>query len=333
MTTPIRFAIVGTNTISHKFAEAVALSPCACVWAVCSRSKDTGEAFASTHHIETVYTDYEALLANPDIDAVYIATPNITHKAYTLSALRAKKHVLCEKPMGISLAEVKEMQACAKANGVILVEAMRPAFDVGYLEVKKQMQKLGRIRFAHLEFCQYSSRYNAFLSGEVLRAFNQTYGNSALMDIGVYPLHVCAMLFGQARAISSHSQFLPGGFEGMGQVTLSYTDHFVTVLYAKIVQSTLPSVILGEKGSLHIDKLSEPTTLTLCLLGEKEEKIPLTPLSNNMIYEVEVFCKGINHPEILEEINQNSNLVFQWIDEIRQANHITFGEADPLFNS
>ena len=52
-----------------------------------------------------------------------------------------------------------------------------------------------------------------------------------------------------------------------------------------------------------------------------------------MIYEVEVFCKGINHPEILEEINQNSNLVFQWIDEIRQANHITFGEADPLFNS
>ena len=157
------------------------------------------------------------------------------------------------------------MQAKAKASGVLLLEAMRPAFDHGYEIIKEQIKTLGKIRSAHLEFCQYSSRYNAFLSGEVLRAFNQNYGNAALLDIGVYPLHVSAMLFGEAKSLSSHSTFLSGGFEGMGQVTLGYGDYFVTVLYSKIVQSTLPSVILGEKGSLHIDKLSEPSSLTLCL--------------------------------------------------------------------
>ena len=81
MKSPIRFAIVGTNSISHKFAEAVKATKCACLVAVCSRQKESGEAFAKAHGIPKVYTNYEALLKDASVDAVYIATPNITHKA------------------------------------------------------------------------------------------------------------------------------------------------------------------------------------------------------------------------------------------------------------
>ena len=333
MNKTIKMGIVGTNFISDRMVDALLAVNCATPYAVYSRTKEKGEAFAQRHHIEKVYSDYQAFLKDDALDAVYVATPNSTHADFTTKAIMAGKHVLCENPMALCTAEFDRLTSLAKAHGVVLIEAMRPAFDPAYQVVKTQMEKLGKLRYACLDFCQYSSRYDAFLGGEVLRAFDPSFGNAALMDIGVYPLHVALMLFGKPRGTHATSVFLHNGFEGMGELTLTYEDMLANVRYSKITQSSQPSVITGEKGSLHIDKLSQPSRLSYVANNGKITEIPYTPPENNMIFEVEAFVRYIREGQLCAPEMTVSRWTTEQLDCARRLLGIRFSEEDELFFS
>ncbi len=111
-------------------------------------------------------------------------------------ALEHKKHVLCEKVMAVNEAEVRSMIDCARRNQVVLLEAMRPDFDPAFDIVEQNLNRIGRLRRATFEFCQYSSRYDKFREGIVMNAFDPTLGNAAVMDIGVYCINSLVRLFG-----------------------------------------------------------------------------------------------------------------------------------------
>jgi len=120
--------IIGTNFISDAFcdaAKAVGIVP----YAVYSRTDERGRAFAKKHGIEKVYTDYAAALSDEKIDSVYVASPIFAHAEQTVLALRAGKHVLCEKMMASTLEEFYSMKEASEKYGRVLVEAMRPAYD------------------------------------------------------------------------------------------------------------------------------------------------------------------------------------------------------------
>ena len=287
--TKIRFAIVGTNFISDRFAEAVEASGCAEIVAVFSRKLDTGRHFADKHGIKKVFCDYAEMLSNGDIDAVYIASPTVCHSEQTAAALMAGKHVLCEKMITTTEAELVSLIDLARSRGLILLEAMRPDFDPAYDALRSAITQIGRIRRATLEFCQYSSRYDRFLAGEVLNAFDPKMKNSALADIGIYPLHLAVSLFGRPQSLSASAVFLDNGFEGSGSITLDYGDKLCQVIYSKITDSVNPSVIEGECGSITIDKINAPTRITLRLRGGEAVDLPIDSAANNMVYEVEAF--------------------------------------------
>ena len=285
----MKIGIIGTNFISDRLCEAARLVSDVQVAAVYSRAQETGDAFAARHGIEKVYTGYGELLMDRDIDAVYVASPTICHAPQAIKAMHAGKHVLCEKMMAATLDEFYSMKACSEQTGMVLLEAMRPAHDPVYDVIRSYLPRLGRIRRATLEFCQYSSRYDRFKDGILTNAFDPSLKNTALSDIGIYPLHVALSFFGKPCAVSGSSIFLENGFEGAGALTLTYRDMIAGVVYSKVSDSVNPSVIEGELGSLTINKISAPTGLVLHLRGEAPVDIPLTTVANNMIYELSAF--------------------------------------------
>ena len=119
----LRWGIIGTGWIAGIFAEALAKSRHGRLYAVASRTNDRAAAFAKKHRVAKAYGTRDDLLADPDIDVVYIATPHTSHCPDTLAAIRAGKHVLCEKPMAVTPVEATRMVAAAKKQGVVLLEA------------------------------------------------------------------------------------------------------------------------------------------------------------------------------------------------------------------
>ena len=317
--TVMRLGIIGTNFISDRLCEALAQVEGIEAYAVYSRRTDTGEAFAEKYGIGKVYCDLDEMLADDRLDAVYVASPTFCHAEQAIRAMRAGKHVLCEKMMAATLDEFYGMKECSEQTGMVLLEAMRPAHDPIYDVIRSYLPRLGKIRRATLEFCQYSSRYDRFKDGILTNAFDPSLKNTALSDIGIYPLHVALLFFGKPLSVSGSSVFLENGFEGAGALTLTYQDMIAGVVYSKVSDSVNPSVIEGELGSLTINKISAPTALTLYLRGEAPIEIPLTPAANNMIYELAAFrdmVDGVREYHSYLELTEQAQTV---VDEIYRS--------------
>ena len=291
----MRFAIVGTNFISDKFCDAARRVAGAETVAVYSRAESTGRTFAEKHGIKRVYVDYGEMLRDGEIDAVYIASPTMCHAEQTVAALNAGKNVLCEKMISAVYPEFLEMKAAAERSGKHLIEAMRPDFDEILLSVANEVKKLGKVVSATLDYCQYSSRYDRFLAGEIMNAFDPRMKNSALADIGIYPLHYAVSLFGSPADILSEGKLLHNGFLGSGSSTLRYDGFDVSVIYSKTYESENVSEIICERGVIRFDKINEPTYYSLEIFGNGTEVHYARDGSSNMASEIEEFiriCEG-----------------------------------------
>ena len=327
----LKIGMIGTNFISDDFCAAAAQVPGAELSAVYSRKQETGDAFAARHGIPQVYTDYDEFL-DSGLDAVYVASPNFAHCAQTLKALNHKKHVLCEKVMAVNEQEVRSMIDCARQNNVVLLEAMRPDFDPAYDLIEQNLPRIGKLRRATFEFCQYSSRYDSFREGIIQNAFNPELGNAAVMDIGVYCIHSLVRLFGAPKNVKAFSTKLSNGFDGSGIVLLEYEDMTAEAVYSKIAVSVNPSVLQGEDGSIMIDYISKPESVSLrlresardTLAGGAIEKLPYTPVKNNMIFEIQEFLKLVEKKEADHKYLKHSLDTIRVLDEVRRQTGIRF---------
>ena len=318
------FGIIGTNFISDAFVAALPLASSRAT-AVYSRTWETGAAFAHKHEIAHVFDDMEAFLSSDLFDAVYVASPNFLHEAQSIDALKHGKHVLCEKPIAPSLDGFLRMQAVAKREGRVLMEAMRPHHDTLLRAVKARiLPQIGHVHTATLSFCQYSSRYDKFLAGTYTNTFDPALSNAALLDIGIYPVAAAAMLFGEPQSVQAESVFLPGGFEGEGCLRLTYEDAFVTVNYSKIRDDKSPSTLLGERGALLIDKISQPARLAYHFHTEEEHIITRAcGTYGNMFEEVLDFIDAIASGE-LTPFHRESTIALRICDEARRQTGIRF---------
>ena len=259
----IRLGLIGTGKISTQLADAARAAGGFRLSAVLSRDPARGAAFAKENGIACAYAEEEAFYA-AGLDAVYVATPNSCHAHYAIAAAAHGLHVLCEKPVAADREEWAAMRRAADAHGVVLLEAMRPLHDPLMPLLQRELPALGRLRHVRLEYCQYSSRYDAFRAGQVLRAFTPAYANAAVMDIGVYCVAVAAYLFGMPQKVQATSVFLENGFEGGGEALLAYPGFTVSLGYSKITASVAPSCFLGEDGALTVDRLNAPTRVLRC---------------------------------------------------------------------
>ena len=264
-----RFGIVGTGRISDWVLKGAVLEPRFEAVAVCSRSQASGKAFAEAHGIGKVYTDVSEMASDPDIDAIYIGTPNSTHHDLAILCMAHGKHVLCEKPLASNAREVGEMIDVAKANGVMLMEAMISTLCPNFVVVRERLAEMGTVRHYFASFCQYSSKYDLvkrIIAGEddspVPSSFNPDCCGGALMDIGIYPIYPMVSLFGRPEGIKANVTTceVPVGYEWkridlQGSVIFEYEGMSATVLYSKIADSRLCTEISCDGGILSLDQI------------------------------------------------------------------------------
>ena len=175
------------------------------ILAVASSNDQRSREVALRFGIERFYSDYQAMLDDPDIDVVYIALPNHLHREWTIRAATARKHVLCEKPLAMNAAECNEMiTACQQAN-VLLMEAVMYRFHPRILYLKQMLlaRELGDVRFLHAAF---SFNFNA---PDNYRAYKQ-FGGGALLDVGSYCVNAARWLIGSepvsSQVVISYNQ-------------------------------------------------------------------------------------------------------------------------------
>ncbi len=321
----VSFGVIGTNFVSDWFCEAVGKTEGAALGAVYSRTAEKGGEFAKKHGIPAVYTDLEAFFSSP-IDAVYIASPNFLHVPQALTALEHGKHVLAEKPAALTEEDFVRLAEEAKKRELVYMEAMRPAHDPALGVIREAVAKIGTVRRAVFDFCQYSSRYDRFRSGEVLNAFRPELGNAALMDIGVYALHCCVALFGAPRKVLSSSVLLENGFEGMGDALLVYDGMQAEVSWSKITESVTPSFIIGEDGAVLIGKLSTLESASLKMRGGEETVLfsDRSEQESNMVHEVRDFAAAARGEYDVSRQNENTRATLAVMDKIRCESGIVF---------
>ncbi len=326
----IKLGIIGTNFVSDWLCDAVDGTEGIVNAAVYSRTVEKGSEFAAKHNIKNVFTSLDDFFGS-EIDAVYIASPNKYHYCYAERAVEAGKHVLLEKPATLTCDEFKLLLAHAKEKGVAVLEAMRPVHDPALEIIRNNLSTLGKLRYVHLDFCQYSSRYDKFKHGEILNAFNPELGNAAVMDIGVYAIEVCTALFGEPEKILSSSIKLDNGFEGMGCTVFDYGDFKANIVYSKITDSFIPSVIAGENGCISIGKISVMESGVLRLRSGEDKVLFTGNLPDgltNMIYEVNDFVDAVNGKLSIDNYHAYTAQTLKIIDEIREQNKIEFGGSE-----
>ncbi len=325
----IKLGIIGTNFISDWMVAAVKETDGITVHAVYSRKDESAKKFAEKHSIPNTFTDYEAFLAS-DIDAVYVASPNFLHYEQSKKAAEHKKHVIVEKPACLNTAEFDDLIKTADENEVIVLEAMRPAHDPAIEQVRTLLPEIGTIRRATFDFCQYSSRYDKFKAGEILNAFNPSLGNAAVMDIGVYAVEACAILFGEPDSVYAKSVILDNGMEGMGTIFCDYKTMQAEIVYSKIADSANPSVIMGEDGDIKINRISIFESVSMKKRGQSEQiilKDRFPEPHGNMIYECRDFRDLINGTlsrDAYEKFTSYTKATLKIIDEARRQNNIKF---------
>lgn len=320
----IRIGVIGTNSISDTFMDAAGDVEGLKIQAVYSRTEEKGQEFAEKHQIPLVYTSLDEFADSAEIDAVYIASPNSCHGSQAIRMMEGKKHVLCEKPFASNYKEAAAMIQAAKDHGVLILEGMHSAFDPGYAKIPELLSKVGTIRRAVFQYCQYSSRYDKFKQGIVMNAFNPELSNGAVMDLGVYCVSPMVRLFGLPKEICARSVFLANGMEGMGTVLAGYDDMQVELEYSKINDSPVPSQIQGEDGIMLIWRISDVRKIEVHLRNGEKGVYEIDKKENNMYYEIAEFVRLINEKENAELHNRYTLQEMQVIDEIRHKAGIVF---------
>ncbi|PRD15878.1 Gfo/Idh/MocA family protein [Pantoea coffeiphila] len=320
----IRFAVVGTNWITRQFVDAAHETGKFKLTAVYSRTLEQAQTFANDYPVEQLFDSLEAMAQSDLIDAVYIASPNALHCPQSLLFLRHRKHVICEKPLASNLREVEEMVACAREHQVVLFEAFKTASLPNFQVLQQSLPKIGVLRKALINYCQYSSRYQRYLDGENPNTFNPRWSNGSIMDIGYYCLGTAVSLWGEPQKVTASATLLESGVDGAGTVLLDYGSFDVTVQHSKISQSVLPSEIQGEAGSLVIEHVSECQNVSFVARGAKPQDLTQPQHINTMLYEAETFARLIETNEINHPGLNYSLSVARLLTEIRRQTGVVF---------
>ncbi len=321
----MNFAVIGSNFIVDLWMDAFKQVKDCVLHTVYSRTTEQALINQKKWGAQHICTQFDALLNNSEIDAVYIASPNFYHETQVEACIKAKKHVFCEKPMVKDAKTSVRLFALAQKNNVLLLEAMRPQFLPCMHTIEQKIQEIGTLHFAEFTYCQYSSRYDKFKNGIIENAFNPTLYNGALMDIGIYCISVLERLFGMPNAIQASATFLPQSIDQTGNALLSYDAFDAFVSYSKVHDSYRPCVIEGEKASIALSPFPVPRQMIITYKkDQKTETIDFNLKKNDVVYEIEQFIHLTSHLEQAEFYQTRCQNTLTIMDAIRTQCSIDF---------
>lgn len=258
---PVRWGVLGAGGIAATVGADIAASPGSTLLAVGARSADRARAFAEEHRIERHYGGYADLVADPDLDVIYIATPHSHHHEHALLALRAGKAVLVEKAFTLNAWQAREVVDEARQRSLFCMEAMWMRLDplVAQAVELAQSGAIGEITAVRADLSRWFS-YDPHH-----RLFDLDLGGGALLDLGVYPLHFAWAVLGAPSAVSATGQLSPTGSDLVSALQLSYPSGAVAqVLTSAGSNSPDTGLILGTEGWIRLaPRLHRSETVTV----------------------------------------------------------------------
>lgn len=281
------------------------------------RSIEKAEKLAELYAISQASSDYDSILANPDVDTVYVALPNHLHYDYAKKALLAGKHVICEKPFTLTLAEFEDLAKIAEQKNRILLEAITNQYLGNFASIKANLAKLGDIKIVECNYSQYSSRYDAFKRGEIAPAFDPAKGGGALRDLNIYNIHLVVGLFGKPERVQYLAN-MERGIDTSGILIMDYGNFKAACIGAKDCSADIKSTIQGNKGSIAVlGPTNSMPELSLSLNGQSLTMINENSLNHRMHDEFVAFQAIIEHEDMTATklALDHSHLVMEVLDQ------------------
>jgi len=247
----LRFGIVGAGWIASQFTESCTAVEGVEVSAIASRDVEKAKQFAQKYKIPKAYGSYEELFNDKDIDAIYIATPHHLHKEQAIAAMRAGKHVLCEKPMTLTSKNAKEMFKCAEDCDRFFMEAMWARFVPSVLKAREWVNtgRIGKLRLIDIPLCFQTNMQNT--GG---RHLNKALAGGALYDMGVYVIELMQLFAtSEIKEYYGICNMTDTGVDGLDVLTFKFADESAAVLRSGISVRTEPHAYLyGDDGYIHM---------------------------------------------------------------------------------
>jgi predicted dehydrogenase/aryl-alcohol dehydrogenase-like predicted oxidoreductase len=303
MTDKLNWGIIGCGGIAAKFAKGLAATDTGELLAAGSRTKDKAEAFAEKHGAARAYGSYENLLADDDVQAVYIATPHTSHAEWTVKSAEAGKHILCEKPLAVNHGEAMQAVEAARRHGVFLMEAFMYRCHPQTTRLVELVREgvIGDVRFIRAAF-GFAAKYNP--EG---RLFKNALAGGGILDVGCYPVSLARLVAGAA----SDRDFLdPDEVRAVGTLTETGVDactpavlKFPNGIVAEVstavqVQLANDAYIFGTGGSIYVPEpwqpgRSGPPKIVVRRSGEEPQEIEV-PGGDIYAYEADVVAANLD---------------------------------------
>ena len=300
------WGILGPGGIAKAFAEDLKKLNGHSIAAVGSRTLSNAQSFANTFG-GTAYGSYEELVADPQVDAIYVATPHPAHKENVILALNAGKPVLCEKPFAVNADEAQQMVDAAHKNGVALMEAMWARFLPHYAQVREIIQSgvLGKIHTIQADHGQRLADQN------IPRLVEPSLAGGALLDLGIYPVSFAHMILGNPSKITSSAVLTDKGVDAQTSMIFDYDDGAQAVLNTTMIEQTpCRAVVAGLNGWLEIDRtFYNPASMRVVLNDGTNTEYPSSYVGHGLREQAEVFKQLVTS-------GQQQSQILNWQDTV-----------------
>jgi dihydrodiol dehydrogenase / D-xylose 1-dehydrogenase (NADP) len=322
--TKINWGILGCGGIAQKFAQALQQTEGAVMYAAAARDGERAATFARQWGFEKSIAGYRALVSDPDVDIIYIATPHSYHYAHARLCLEAGKHVLCEKPITVNAGQLQELIKLARERKLFLMEALWTRFLPGIIKIKEMISAgvIGEVVTMDVDFginIPYDAQH---------RIYNPLLAGGALLDIGIYPLFLALYLFGKPSVIKAHSLLNKNKIDLTTSIIAQSKSGTMCNLNSTTQANTpIKARISGTKGFIELEKWwFTPVDITLNIEGKDEEILKFPPISNGYEYEAMEAIRCLNDGKTESDIMPFafSLMLMEQMDEIRKMTGITY---------
>jgi predicted dehydrogenase len=280
----INYGIIGPGRIAGAYARALEQSATSKIYAIASRDGQRAADFARQFKADKSYDGYAALVNDPAVDVVYIATPHCFHEQQSILCLEHKKAVICEKPLALSAASARRIIASSRENKTFMMEGMWSRFNPAIIRAKELIDagEIGQIRYVSADF-GFQKPYDP--SG---RLYNPALAGGSILDVGVYPLFLALYLLGRPDDIAVKAQLAPTGVDESCSITLQYDGGvFAQLFCSMLVETKKEAVIAGTKGMILIHTPWYKSMGLSLVQNNNEGRIPLPYQGNGFEFQIE----------------------------------------------
>ena len=325
MSSKLRWGIIATGAIAKCFAENIGASETGTLTAVGSRSEASAKAFAETHKIAKAYGSYEALIADKDVDAIYVSTPHPQHAEWSIKAIRAGKHVLCEKPFAMGWAESMAIIEEASIHHVTLMEAFMWRC---HPQTAKLVELLKANAIGEIGLIQASFGFKAGYNPDG-RTWSNALAGGGIMDVGCYAVCASRLIAGAAMGkdfadpeqVSGYAKLAETGVDAVAVGTLKFAGGILAQVSTSVGLNQENVVrIFGADGNIFLpnpwvaDRTNPPTGKIIVTKNGRTEEIDVPSKMTSFTHEIDFFGRAV-----FAKQQQAAAPAMTWDDTLSQA--------------